>query len=67
MDWQSPVPNCEGDDEAVVIPDTPSPLSRADIDELERILAPPHSSINYGIDLYESGLHFVSHRVGSSV
>ena len=67
MDWQGPVPNHENDDEVVVVPDTPSPLSRADMDELEILLAMSHSSANYGIDVYESVLHFVSCRVCSTV
>ena len=65
MDWGGPVSHSESSDEVVTVPDTPNPLSRGDMCELQRILTPLHLSVNYGIDVYERVFHFVSEKVGS--
>ena len=60
VDWGGPVPH--GDtDEMICVPETSNPLSRVDMEELQLISASPlGATVNYGIDLYERALLFVS-------
>ena len=66
VDWEGPVP-LEDQSEALCVPETPNPLSRADMEELQAIVSPLDPSVYYGIDLYERTLLFVSQKIGCSL
>lgn len=63
VDWGGPVPY-EDTNETVYVPETPNPLSRADMEELQATVSSLATSVHYGIDLYERALLFVSQKVG---
>ena len=67
IDWGGPIPHSDRNSDGITVPDTPTPLNRADMDELQRIVSPLHSSTNYGIDIYERALHFVSEKLGCTL
>lgn len=46
----------------VHVPETECPLTPEDMVELQATIAPLAPSIQYGIDLYERTLTFVSHK-----
>ena len=60
---RGPVPY-EDTDETVYVPETPNPLCKADMEELQATISPLAPSVHYGIDLYERALLFVSQKVG---
>ena len=66
IDWGGPVSH-EDTYEVVHVPETPTPLSITDIEELQATVSPLEPSIHYGIDLYERALLFVSQKVGCVV
>jgi len=66
VDWGGPVPY-EDTDETICVPETPIPLSRADMEKLQAIVSPLAPSVHYGIDLYERTLLFVSQKVGHTL
>ena len=65
IDWDGPVPCNDSCDDtcSVVVPETESPLGALDIDELDDVVLPLSDSTNYGIDLYEKTLDFVSTKL----
>ena len=66
VDWDGPVSH-EDTDETVCVPETPCPLSSADMEELLSVVPPLAQSMHYGIDLYERTLLFVSQKLGYSL
>lgn len=60
IDWGGPV--SYDNDECITIPETPNPLTRADMMELQTTILNQESSTQYGIDTYEQVLEFVSSR-----
>lgn len=66
IDWDGPTPhNINGgnngeDYNAVVIPEIECPLDVFHVDELDDEISPLEDSTNYGIDLYEKTLDFLS-------
>ena len=66
VDWDGPVP-LEDTSDTLCVPDTPNPLSSADMEELQALVAPLDPSVYYGIDLYERTLLFVSQKIGCSL
>ena len=65
VDWEGPVPH--ENNEEITVPETPNPLNRADMEELERIVSPLQPSVHYGIDLYDRALLFLSQKVGCAL
>jgi len=65
IDWDGPMPPYLHDDDAsaVVIPETNCPLDTFDYGELYHSVNPLADSVNYGIDLYERTLDFVSSKL----
>lgn len=47
----------------VFVPETDCPLDELDMDELDDIVLPLADTTNYGIDLYEKTLDFVSTKL----
>ena len=45
MDWGGPVSHSKSSDEVVTVPDTPNPLSRGYMCELQRIMTPSHMGL----------------------
>lgn len=63
IDWGGPV-SYDNSDECITIPETPNPLTRADMAELQTTILNQESSTQYGIDTYEQVLQFVSSKLG---
>ena len=63
IDWGGPVSHNTSDND-VNVPETPNPLSRVDMLELEVILSQEESSVQYGIDTYEHVLEFMYRKLG---
>jgi len=62
IDWDGPVPHDDSND-IVIVPETDCPLSVLDLDELNDEVSPLAETTNYGIDLYEKTLDFVSSKL----
>ena len=67
IDWDGPMPAHLHDDStsAIVIPETNCPLDSMDFEDLNVIIDPLADSVNYGIDLYEKTLDYVSSKLGT--
>ena len=64
VDWDGPIPGeVDMDVEAVLVPETNSPISQEDYDELFRTINPLRESNSYGIDIYVEVKEFVRARV----
>ena len=64
IDWDGPVPYDDTDDcDSVVVPEIECPLIESQLDELDDEISPLADTTNYGIDLYEKTLDFVSSRL----
>ena len=64
IDWDGPMPHPdEGICETVVVPETECPLDSYSLDELDEMVTPLADTTNYGIDLYEKVLDFVSSKL----
>lgn len=63
VDWEGPVPP-DDSDETVIVPETECPLTSADMEELQVAIPPLAQSAQYGMDLYEKTLQFVSYKIG---
>ncbi len=59
IDWDGPSP-LEDDAESVIVPECPCPLNDDEVDELAALVSPLQASQDYGIDLYQLALHFVT-------
>lgn len=57
------MPHDDSGEEAVIIPETDVPLDALDLDELDDKISPLMETTNYGIDLYEKTLDFVSTKL----
>ena len=66
IDWEGPMPHLdnEGISDAVVVPEIDCPLDSYAFDELDDVIQPLAETTNYGIDLYEKVLDFVSLKLG---
>ena len=72
IDWDGPIPqnddddddniNCDGNGK-IVVPQIESPLDELSLDELNDLVLPLADTTNYGIDLYEKTLDFVSSKL----
>ena len=70
IDWDGPIPQEEDDDNLncdgngmIVVPQIESPLDELCLDELNDEVPPLADTTNYGIDLYEKTLDFVSSKL----
>ena len=64
IDWDGPVPYDNTDEsDVVIVPEIECPLIEAHLDELDDEIIPLSDTMNYGIDLYEKTLDFVSSRL----
>lgn len=63
VDWEGLL-SAEHNDDTVEVPETTCPLTSADMVQLQADISPLSESSQYGMDLYEKALQFVSHRVG---
>jgi len=66
VDWEGPMPHPdnEGISDGVVVPEIDCPLDSYTFDELDDVIPPLAETTNYGIDLYEKVLDFVSLKLG---
>lgn len=62
VDWEGPV-STSTDDNTISVPETCCPLTDADVEELQVVIPPLARSTEYGIDLYERTLQFVSSKI----
>ena len=62
VDWEGPIHR--ETNETLSVPETLCPLSNADLEQLLVTIPPLSQSMQYGIDLYERTLQFVSHKLG---
>lgn len=62
IDWDGPCPS-SGNDSAVMVPETPAPISTLDLEDLMRLAPPLSESTFYGIDLYINTLDFVCRKL----
>jgi len=65
IDWDGPMPHPDDESicETVVVPEMEFPLDSYSLDELDEMVAPLADTTNYGIDLYEKVLDFVSSKL----
>ena len=64
IDWDGPMPARLCDDTStVVVPETICPLNSLAFEELNTIVDPLADSANFGIDLYEKTLDYVSSQL----
>jgi hypothetical protein len=61
IDWDGPSNFISEDD--INIPETNSPLGSSDMDELNSFIQPLSHSNEYGIDLYQKTLQFISDKL----
>ena len=55
VNWEGPVPYDECDDN-INVPETPTPLTTADVADLRTTISSREPSMQYGVDLYEYAL-----------
>ena len=60
IDWNGPLSVEEESDESVVVPECECPLNDAQLDELATHVSPLTSSGNYGVDLFQQVIQFVT-------
>ena len=72
IDWDGPVPHDDDIDDvdddnincdSVIVPEIECPLDGIHLDELSDEISPLANTTNYGIDLYERTLDFISSRL----
>jgi hypothetical protein len=65
IDWEGPAGQSDEseDDMVIEVPVTENPLSGTDLDEFESF-ASQKSTVNYGMDLYEQCVDFLSIKLG---
>lgn len=63
VDWDGPLPIADDDTTTVTIPHTQCPLTDVALDELQQSINPLSEDNNYGIDVYQAVVQFISNHL----